>query len=78
MLVAARDFCRDAPFCFTSTNKVYGDRPNALPLLELATRYDYADGLDGISETGMVTISEVLSLDFTNLRRLLINNEGFL
>jgi nucleoside-diphosphate-sugar epimerase len=50
MLVAARDFCRDAPFCFTSTNKVYGDRPNALPLLELDRRYDYANGLDGISE----------------------------
>src|SRR5437870_3036894 len=44
VLVAARDFCRDAPFCFTSTNKVYGDRPNALPLVELVTRYDYADG----------------------------------
>jgi CDP-paratose 2-epimerase len=28
MLVAARDFCHDSPFCFTSTNKVYGDRPN--------------------------------------------------
>jgi CDP-paratose 2-epimerase len=51
MLMAARDFCRDAPFCFTSTNKVYGDRPNFLPLVELPTRYDYADGLDGISET---------------------------
>ena len=50
VLVAARDFCRDAPFCFTSTNKVYGDRPNSLPLVELATRYDYAHGLDGISE----------------------------
>jgi CDP-paratose 2-epimerase len=50
VLVAARDFCRDAPFCFTSTNKVYGDRPNSLPLMELATRYDYANGLDGISE----------------------------
>src|SRR5262245_51068720 len=50
MLVAARDFCRDAPFCFTSTNKVYGDRLNSLPLVELPKRYDYADGLDGISE----------------------------
>lgn len=50
LLVAARDFCRDAPFCFTSTNKVYGDRPNALPLVELDKRYDYADGLDGIDE----------------------------
>ena len=28
LLVAARDFCKEAPFCFTSTNKVYGDRPN--------------------------------------------------
>ena len=51
LLVAARDFCRDAPFCFTSTNKVYGDRPNSLPLVELEKRYDYADGLDGIDET---------------------------
>src|SRR5437870_807406 len=51
VLVAARDFCRDAPFCFTSTNKVYGDGPNALPLVELDKRYDYAHGLDGISES---------------------------
>jgi CDP-paratose 2-epimerase len=50
LLVAARDFCRDAPFCFTSTNKVYGDRPNELPLVELETRYDYADGRVGIDE----------------------------
>ena len=28
LLVAARDFCPESPFCFTSTNKVYGDRPN--------------------------------------------------
>ena len=51
LLVAARDFCRDSPICFTSTNKVYGDRPNALPLRELAKRYDYADGRDGIDES---------------------------
>jgi CDP-paratose 2-epimerase len=51
MLVAARDFCRDSPFCFTSTNKVYGDRPNFLPLQETETRYDYADGRDGIDES---------------------------
>jgi CDP-paratose 2-epimerase len=50
LLVAARDYCRDSPFCFTSTNKVYGDRPNHLPLAELDTRYDYADGRDGIDE----------------------------
>lgn len=51
LLVAARDFCPESPFCFTSTNKVYGDRPNFLPLQELETRYDYADGLEGIGES---------------------------
>ena len=50
MLVAARDFCKESPFCFTSTNKVYGDRPNYLPLVELDKRYDYASGLDGVDE----------------------------
>jgi CDP-paratose 2-epimerase len=29
----------DAPFIFTSTNKVYGDAPNELPLLETETRW---------------------------------------
>ena len=51
MLVAARDFCPESPFCFTSTNKVYGDRPNTLPLVELDKRYDYAGGLDGVDES---------------------------
>ena len=51
LLVAARDFCPEAPFCFTSTNKVYGDGPNALPLVELEKRFDYADGLDGVGES---------------------------
>lgn len=50
LLVAARDFCRESPFCFTSTNKVYGDRPNYLPLIETDTRWDYDHGLDGIDE----------------------------
>lgn len=44
LLVAARDFVRDSPFCFTSTNKVYGDRPNFVPMVELETRFDYAPG----------------------------------
>lgn len=51
MLVAARDFCKESPFCFTSTNKVYGDRPNYLPLVEHEKRYDYANGLDGVDES---------------------------
>lgn len=49
LLVAARDYCKETPFCFTSTNKVYGDRPNFLPLKELETRYDFVDR-DGIDE----------------------------
>jgi len=51
LLVAARDFCRDSPLCFTSTNKVYGDTPNRLALVEKEKRYDYADSRDGIDET---------------------------
>jgi NAD dependent epimerase/dehydratase family len=31
LLEATRQFCPDAPFIFTSTNKVYGDTPNQLP-----------------------------------------------
>jgi CDP-paratose 2-epimerase len=50
LLVAARDFCRDTPFCFLSTNKVYGDRPNSLPLVEQPMRYDYADRREGVDE----------------------------
>jgi len=51
LLVAARDFCPESPFCFTSTNKVYGDRPNQLPLVEKERRFDYADGRTGVDET---------------------------
>jgi CDP-paratose 2-epimerase len=40
MLQAARDHAPDATFIFTSTNKVYGDRPNFLPLQELETRWE--------------------------------------
>src|SRR5574337_501520 len=57
LLVAARDYCRDTPFCFLSTNKVYGDRPNSLPLAEQPMRYDYADGRDGINETMSIDAS---------------------
>jgi len=40
MLEAARRHAADAPFVFLSTNKVYGDTPNNLPLVELETRYE--------------------------------------
>jgi CDP-paratose 2-epimerase len=40
MLEATRQFAPDAVFIFMSTNKVYGDRPNQLPLLETPTRWE--------------------------------------
>jgi len=52
LLEAARQFCPESPFIFTSTNKVYGDRPNTVALAELETRWDYADAAyaHGIAE----------------------------
>jgi CDP-paratose 2-epimerase len=43
LLEAARRACPESPFVHLSTNKVYGDAPNEIPLVELATRWDYAD-----------------------------------
>jgi CDP-paratose 2-epimerase len=40
MLEAARIYCPEAVFILTSTNKVYGDRPNSLPFVELEKRYE--------------------------------------
>jgi CDP-paratose 2-epimerase len=51
-LEAVRRACPESPLVHMSTNKVYGDRPNTLPLRELETRWDYADPAyaDGIPE----------------------------
>jgi CDP-paratose 2-epimerase len=40
LLEATRKSCPDAPFVYCSTNKVYGDRPNSLPLAETETRLE--------------------------------------
>jgi CDP-paratose 2-epimerase len=40
LLEATRNFAPDAVFIFMSTNKVYGDLPNYLPLVELETRWE--------------------------------------
>jgi CDP-paratose 2-epimerase len=42
LLEAVRAHCPDAVFVFTSTNKVYGDTPNRLPLVEGETRWSLA------------------------------------
>ena len=43
LLEACRKHCPEAPFIHMSTNKVYGDGPNRLPLVEQEQRWDYAD-----------------------------------
>lgn len=53
MLEHTRQHCPDAAFIFTSTNKVYGDRPNQLPLVEHETRWEIEPGHEyeaGITE----------------------------
>jgi CDP-paratose 2-epimerase len=53
LLEANRQFSAEAPFAHLSTNKVYGDAPNEIDLVELETRWDYADPTyeNGIPET---------------------------
>lgn len=53
MLELTRKYCGEATFIFTSTNKVYGDRPNLLPLIETDKRWEidekhvyFAKGID--------------------------------
>ena len=52
LLEATRLHCPEAVFVFISTNKVYGDAPNEVPLKELETRWEYArpEDYDGIDE----------------------------
>ncbi|MEM8912122.1 MAG: NAD-dependent epimerase/dehydratase family protein [Planctomycetota bacterium] len=53
LLEATRQHAPEAVFCHMSTNKVYGDAPNELPLAELETRWEYADEDDynGVDES---------------------------
>jgi CDP-paratose 2-epimerase len=55
LLEATRQYCREACFIFTSTNKVYGDTPNRLSLVEQPTRWELLDdhpyGRHGIDES---------------------------
>lgn len=53
LLEAVRRYAPEAPFVFMSTNKVYGDAPNRIPLVEMSKRWDYADAewQEGIPES---------------------------
>lgn len=59
LLEAARAHAPESPFVHLSTNKVYGDAPNEVPLVELPTRFDYAQLTDrlGIDESCRIDAS---------------------
>ncbi|MBE7554808.1 MAG: NAD-dependent epimerase/dehydratase family protein [Anaerolineales bacterium] len=58
LLEAARQFCPKAVFIFTSTNKVYGDTPNRLPLVERETRWEIEE-----NHPFFIGIDEGMSID---------------
>lgn len=60
LLEATRNYCPDAVFIFTSTNKVYGDTPNSLPLIEMDRRWEIDE-----SHRFHVGIDESMSIDHT-------------
>lgn len=59
LLELTRLYCADAVFIFTSTNKVYGDTPNQLPLVELDKRWEIAE-VHPLFDRG---IDETMSID---------------
>jgi CDP-paratose 2-epimerase len=61
LLDATRKFAPDAVFIFTSTNKVYGDTPNLLPLIETDTRWE----LEPAHPLSQYGIDEAMSIDQT-------------
>ncbi|MEI7802075.1 MAG: NAD-dependent epimerase/dehydratase family protein [Bacteroidota bacterium] len=61
MLEMTRLHCPKAVFIFTSTNKVYGDNPNFLPLIELETRWEIDQSHPYFKEG----IDEQMSIDHT-------------
>ncbi len=60
LLEMTHQYCPEAVFIFTSTNKVYGDQPNSLPLVELESRWELLD--HAYAENG---IDESMSIDQT-------------
>jgi CDP-paratose 2-epimerase len=59
LLEGMRRHCPESPFIFMSTNKVYGDAPNEIPLRELPTRWDYAriEDFNGVNESCRIDAS---------------------
>lgn len=61
LLEATRIHAPDSVFIFTSTNKVYGDTPNNLPLIELEKRWE----IDSSHQYYKYGIDESMSIDQT-------------
>lgn len=61
LLELSRIHCPEVVFIFTSTNKVYGDNPNNLPLLELEKRWEIDEEHKYFKEG----IDEQMSIDHT-------------
>jgi len=61
LLEATRQHAPHAVFIFTSTNKVYGDTPNKLPLVETDTRWE----LNSSHRFAEYGIDETMSIDMT-------------
>lgn len=61
LLECVRQYCSDTPFIFCSTNKVYGDTPNRLPLIETEMRWE----LPVSHPYGEFGIDETMSIDAT-------------
>lgn len=61
LLELTRQYCKEAVFVYTSTNKVYGDNPNLLPLVELENRWE----IDQKHKYFKEGIDEKMSLDHT-------------
>lgn len=61
LLEMTRKHCPEATFIFTSTNKVYGDTPNYLPLIELEKRWEIDESHPYYKEG----IDEMMSIDQT-------------
>ncbi|MBU4348994.1 NAD-dependent epimerase/dehydratase family protein [bacterium] len=61
LLEMTRKYCPKAVFIFTSTNKVYGDTPNNLPLVELETRWE----IDKSHKYFKYGIDELMNIDQT-------------
>lgn len=61
MLEMTKKYCEHAAFIFTSTNKVYGDSPNYLPLIEQEKRWE----IDSSHQYYTHGIDEYMSIDHT-------------